>query len=129
MIRGVIIFGLVILAIHAGIVFGSPVVKNRLLEARMHEVAQNRAMKSEDALRRDMMEFISEKGIPLQEDDLIFTKSGDQFQIAARYQTEARLWFYSRLYDFAPASDPSAALKPAPRRNPTGQRSSKHPHR
>lgn len=110
MIRGLLIFAVILLTLNAGYVFVSPVVKNAMLEGRMEDVAKNRGMKGKAAIRRDLMEFIQEKKLPIAAEQLRIEKVGDEMTVAARYTVEATMWKYTRVYHFNPASHESARL-------------------
>jgi hypothetical protein len=119
MIRGLLLFLLILAVIHIGYTFASPVIKNKMLEGKMKEVAKTSPLKRESQLRHDVMEFVYDKGIPLEPGELIIERHDQKFTIAAHYKTHARFWFYERYYEFYPASHPSAAL--SPRRSRSGR--------
>ena len=111
MIRGLLLFALILVAGNLAWVFGSPLVNNTLLEAKLEDLAGNRGLKSAGDLRADVMSFADEKKIPLKSTDLLVEIEGKKTMIAAHYRTEARFWFLNHTYDFLVASDPDAERK------------------
>ncbi len=111
MIRGLLVFLLVLAAIHVGYIFASPVIKNKMLEGKMKEVAKESQLKPEHQIRRDVMRFVDEKGIPLTENQVIIEQRNKELIITAHYTTRAEFWFYSRDYEFYAASKPGARHK------------------
>ncbi len=122
MIRGLLGVLLILLAIHVGYIFASPTIKNTMLQGKMEDLVQNRGLKGERELHRDIMEFIDEKDIPISDKDLVIRVTDDEASIAAHYTCTASFWFYSRDYEFYPASKPSAKLKPRYRHQTAGRR-------
>ncbi len=120
MIRGLLILALFIFTLRLGFQFASPVIKNTLLEGKMQEIASNHGMKTETELRKDLMEFIKEKHIDLDMDQVYFELSDRGCYIAAHYSTEVRFWKYGHTYEFFPASSLSAREKS--RRHPAHAR-------
>jgi hypothetical protein len=113
MIRGLLVFLCILTAIHVGYIFASPVIKNKMLEGKMKEVAKESALKPAELIRKDLMEFINEKEIPLTSSEIVIQQDGRKLTLAAHYTTHAEFWFYERDYEFFPASHPSARLSPA----------------
>lgn len=108
MIRGLIFLTLFIGGLHVAYVFGSPMVKNTMLEKKMREIARSRAEKTESSVRRDVMDFVKDKEIDLDPSELVVVVKDKKTIIAAHYTTEASLFRYVREYEFFPASDESA---------------------
>jgi hypothetical protein len=115
MIRALFILGFLILAGHLTSVFGGPVLKNRMLEGKMKEVATDRALSPEAEIRDEVMDFIREKGIPLTEEHVVFQRADRGYRIAARYRVKAKFLFYEHVYEFYPASEGLARLRPFPK--------------
>jgi len=111
MIRGLLLFALFIFVLRLGVMFSSPVIKNTLLEGKMQEIASNHGMKTETELRKDLMQFIDEKHIDLDMDQVYFEMNDHGCYIAAHYTTEVRFWKYGHTYEFSPASSLSAREK------------------
>ena len=120
MIRGLLIFALFIFTLRLGFMFASPVIKNTLLEGKMQEMATNHGMKTETDLRKDLMQYIDEKHIDLDMDQVYFEMNERGCYIAANYTTEVRFWKYGHTYEFFPASSLSAREKS--RRHPVRAR-------
>jgi hypothetical protein len=112
MIRGLFGVAVFLLAIHVGYIFLSPSIENRMLQGKMEEVSRNRTLRSDQAVRRQVIEFIREKGIPLSPEDLVITMGEDGTSIAAYYKVTSRFWFYERDEEFYPASSSEARLTP-----------------
>ncbi len=113
MIKGLLVLIILLLAVNVAYIFCSPMVKNTMLEGKMHDLATERGLKGEVELRRDTMNFAHEKNIPLDEDQLVVTVADDgTASIAGHYTVDARFWFYDRHYEFYPASEASARLEP-----------------
>ncbi len=111
MIRGLLGFLLVLAAIHLGYRFTSPYIKNTMLEGKMQDLIRDQGLKGERELRRDTMAFVDEKNIPLRDRDLVVTvPENGTATIAAHYSCDVTFWFYTRHYEFFPASTPSASL-------------------
>jgi hypothetical protein len=112
MIRGLFGFLLILLAIHIGYKFTSPVIKNTMLQGKMEDLVQASGLKGERGLRIDTMEFVHDKHIPLQDKDLVVNiDDNGKATIAAHYSCDATFWFYTRHYEFYPASSPAASLE------------------
>jgi hypothetical protein len=114
MIRVLLTLGLVIFACHLTVVFGGPVLENRMLEGKMRDVAEDRALRPDREIRDEVMEFIREKGIPLTEEQVVFQKADRGYRIAARYHVTAKFLFLEHAYDFYPASEDRARLRRLP---------------
>ena len=108
MIRALLTVALIILAIHLAYLFTSPVIKNTLLEGKMQDLATNHGLKGETELRRDLMEFITDKKIDVPAEAIQIQVGEGKATIAAHYATTVTFWFYTRKYDFFPASSESA---------------------
>jgi hypothetical protein len=119
MIRGLLLFLFVLASIHVGYIFASPVIKNKMLEGKMKEVAKESALKGESQIRRDVMRFVEEKDIPLSENQLVIVNQDRKLTISAHYSSHAEFWFYQRDYEFFAASHPSAKPKPSSQRRGT----------
>ncbi len=116
MIRGLLWFLLFLGGIHASYLFGGPFVKNRMLEAKMKDIARNPGMRQEREIRRDVMAFVHEKGISMAPNQLQVTVNERGIIIAARYDVHVELLFVERDYEFFPASNPAFRMKPLRRR-------------
>jgi len=112
MIKGLLTVFLILGAMHLAYLFSSPTIKNRMLEGKMREIAQDGVMKPESQIRREVMAFVDEKGIPLSADAVVIQKENNRVTIAAHYTDSVQFWFYRRDYEFYPASRASARLKP-----------------
>ena len=112
MIRGLFGVAVFILAIHVGHIFLSPRIQNRMLQGKMEEVSRNRTLRTEKDVRRQVMDFIQEKKMPLRADDLVIALNEDGISIAAHYKVTSRFWFYEREEEFYPASSAEARLSP-----------------
>lgn len=110
MIRGLLVLSIVIFVITLGYEFASPVVKNRMLQGKMVDIARNRANKSDQALHADVMKFIREKDIDLGPQQVMVESHDEKVYIAARYSTEVRFLSYIREYEFFPSSDKKASM-------------------
>lgn len=111
MIKALLVFAIVLFALHVGYLFGSPLVNNYMLEGKMHDLATNRAGKNVDALRQDVLLYASDKGIDLDPENLVVIKKDDgRVTIAAYYTTHVSYWNYTRHYAFYPASEEKARL-------------------
>ncbi len=112
MIRGLLGFLLVLAAIHLGYKFTSPYIKNTMLEGKMQDLIHDQGLKGERELRRDTMAFVEEKHIPLTDRQLVvMVPETGTSTIAAHYSCDVTFWFYTRHYEFYPASSPSASLE------------------
>jgi len=112
MIRGLLVFLLILLAIHVGYMFASPVVKNTMLQGKMEDLVQSSGFKGEHGLRFDTMDFVHDKHIPLEEKDLVINiPDKGPATIAAHYSCDVTFWFYTRHYEFYPASSERASLE------------------
>lgn len=110
MIRGLFVFTLIILCLNVVYVFASPLVRNQMLERKIHDIASNHGNKTELALQGDVMTFAYEKGIDLTERNLLIRILDGETIIAARYSVDVNYWRYSRHYEFFPVSSKKAAL-------------------
>jgi len=110
MIKAMLVFAVILFALHLGYLFGSPLVNNYMLEGKMHDLAANRAGKSTAALRQDVLLYASEKGIDLEPDNVVVTEKDNRVIIAAYYTTHVSYWNYTRHYVFFPASEEGARL-------------------
>jgi hypothetical protein len=110
MIRGLIALALFIALLQAGFLFASPMVKNSMLEGKMRELARSKTAKSETSLLRDIMEFVDEKGIPLDEKEIVIVVKDNKATIAAHYTTQVKYLKYVHRYEFFPASDERARM-------------------
>lgn len=118
MIRGLFFLFLFIGGIYVAYVFTSPMVKNTMLERKMRETSRTLTAKSEASVRKEIMAYVSEKGIDVDESEIVVvlsepTKSigtETRVTIAAHYSTEATFLNYIRHYEFFPASHESARL-------------------
>lgn len=112
MIRGLFGVAVLLLGIHVGYIFLSPSIQNRMLQGKMEEVSKNRTLRSDQAVRRQIMDFIRDKDIPLGPEDLVITMDENGITIAAHYKVTSRFWFYEREEEFYPASSGAARLSP-----------------
>jgi hypothetical protein len=111
MIRGLLVVALIIMGLHVAYLFTSPVIKNTMLEGKMQEIASNHGLKGETELRRDLMEFVTDKKIDLDPESIQLQVQNGKVDIAAHYTTSVTFWFYTRDYDFFPASSEAARRK------------------
>jgi hypothetical protein len=112
MIRGLFGVAVFILGIHVAYIFLSPSIKNTMLQGKMEEVSRNHTLRSEQAVRRQVIEFIREKKMPLRAEDLVIKLDESGTTIAAHYSVTSRFWFYEREEEFYPASSAEARLTP-----------------
>ncbi len=112
MIRALFGVAVLLLGIHVGYIFLSPSIQNRMLQGKMEEVSKNRTLRSDQAVRRQVMDFIRDKDIPLGPQDLVITMDDNGTTIAAHYKVTSRFWFYERQEEFYPASSSAARLAP-----------------
>ncbi len=112
MIRGLFGVAMFILAIHIAHIFLSPSIQNRMLQGKMEEISKNHTLRSEKDVRRQVMDFIREKNIPVGAEDLVIRLDENGTTIAAHYKVTSRFWFYERQEEFYPASAGDARLKP-----------------
>jgi hypothetical protein len=111
MIKGLLILAIVIFGLNVAYQFSAPMIKNTLLEGKMSEVASNHGRKSEAEIHKEIMDFVKDKGINLDESELVVHVGEDgRAHLAARYQARADFWNYSRTYTFFPATDDKARL-------------------
>jgi hypothetical protein len=110
MIRALFGVAVFVLGIHVAYIFLSPSIKNTMLQGRMEEVSKNHTLRLERDVRRQVVEFIQEKKIPLRPDDLVITLNENGISIAAHYKVTSRFWFYEREEEFYPASSAEARL-------------------
>jgi hypothetical protein len=111
MIRGLLVVALIILGLHVAYLFTSPVIKNTMLQGKMEEIASNHGLKGETELRRDLMEFVTDKRIDLAPESILVQIQDGRTAIAAHYTTSVTFWFYTRDYEFFPASSDAARSK------------------
>jgi len=105
---------LVLLALHGGYTLASPAIKNGLLEGKMKDLVKERGLKGERELMRDTLAFAREKGIPIDENNIVVRMDNYGVSIAARYETDVDLWgVYTRHYEFYPTTAPEASLAPS----------------
>ena len=114
MIRGLFGVAVFILCIHVAHIFLSPSIQNRMLQGKMEEVSRNHTLRTKKDVRRQVMEFIREKNMPLSPEDLVITLNEDGTSIATHYKVTSRFWFYEREEEFYPASSNEARLSPRP---------------
>jgi hypothetical protein len=111
MIKGLLVLAIVIFALNGAYQFTSPLIKNTMLEAKIDEAARNHGRKSEAEIHHEVMEFVKDKGINLDESELMVHETDDgKIHLAARYEARGAFWKYSRSYVFFPASDDKARL-------------------
>jgi hypothetical protein len=84
-----------------------------MLEGKMKKLVQERGLKGERELMRDILAFAREKGIPMDENNVVVRMDNYGVSIAAHYQAQTNLWgVYTKHYQFYPASNPDASLAP-----------------
>jgi len=118
MIKGFFFLALFIGGIHVTYVFTSPMIKNSMLEKKMYAVTRTLTAKSEASVRKEIMEYIHEKNIDIDEREIVVilteptTSSGSEnkITIAGHYSTEATFLNYIHHYEFFPASHDAARL-------------------
>ncbi len=110
MIKGLFFLAVFIGGIHVTYVFTSPMIKNTMLEKKMYEVTRTVTAKSEASVRKEIMEFIDEKGIDIDESEIVVVLTDNRITIAGHYSTEAGFLNYIRQYEFFPASHDAARL-------------------
>lgn len=111
MIKGLLILAIVIFALNAVYQVTAPLIKNTMIEGKMVDVAGNHGLKSAGEVQVEIMDYIRDKGIDLDESQLIVHQTDDgRIHLAARYETTGTFWKYSRSYVFFPASDAKARL-------------------
>lgn len=111
MIKGLLILAIVIFALNVAYQFSAPMIKNTMLEGKMSEVASNHGRKSEAEIHSEIMDFVKDKGINLDDSELVVhVDEGGRAHMAARYEARANFWNYSRTYSFFPATDDKARL-------------------
>jgi NAD kinase len=111
MIKGLLITAIVIFALNGVYQVTAPLIKNTMLEGKMDELAKNHARKAEGELHAELMDFVKDKGINLNETELMVHVGEDgKVLLAARYGAQARFMNYSRSYVFFPASSDKARL-------------------
>jgi len=118
MIKGLFFLLLFIGGIHVAYVFTSPVYKNTMLEKKMRDASRTLTAKSEASVRKEIMEYVYEKGIDIDESEIVVilsepsTSIGTESKvtIAGHYSTEATFLNYIRQYEFFPASHDAARL-------------------
>jgi hypothetical protein len=108
MIRAILILGLVILACNVAWIFGSPLMKNTMLQAKMEDLSKYRGLKSQGQLELEMQDYLDEKGIPLPMDNLYLHVNDRETLIAGYYEVDADFWVLHHRYEFSPASSPAA---------------------
>ena len=110
MIRGLLTLAVFIFLLNQAYMFTSPYIKNTMLDGKMTELAKNRGHRSEAQIRAELMKFIYEKDIEIDDGNVMVEKTGAGVHLAARYQTEVSFWNYTRGYPFFPASSDQARL-------------------
>jgi hypothetical protein len=118
MIRGLFFLALFMGGIHVTYVFTSPMIKNTMLERKMREATRTLTAKSEASVRKEIMEYIYEKDIDIDESEIVVTLheptttmgQESKVTIAGHYSTEATFLNYIRHYEFFPASHEAARL-------------------
>jgi len=110
MVTRLLLLALAIFVLHSGFQFAEPPVKNGMLEGKMKDLAANRGRKSERSLRKELMAYVREKDIPLNEAKLVVQITNERVIMAASYEIEVEVLGYSRLYEFYPASEEGARL-------------------
>jgi hypothetical protein len=102
---------LVLLGLHAGYQFASPFIVNAMLEGKMKDMVKHRGLRGENDLRRDLMAYIREKNIPIHEGEIFIEVSNARVAMAAAYETDVKVWFYQRHYDFQAATAPDLKMQ------------------
>ena len=110
MIRGLFFIGLFIGGVHVAYVFTSPMIKNTMLERKMQEATRTLIAKSETSVRKEVMEFVYEKNIDIDESEIVVVLKDNKYTVAGHYSTEATFLNYIRHYEFFPASHDAARL-------------------
>jgi hypothetical protein len=118
MIKGLFSLAVFIGGIYVAYVFTSPMIKNSMLEKKMYEVTRTLTAKSEASVRKEIMAYIHEKDIDIDEREIVVivreptTSLGNENKvtIAGHYSTEVTFLNYSHQYEFFPASDDAARL-------------------
>jgi len=103
---------LALLALHFGYQIAAPAINNTLLEGKMKDIVKNRGLREEREMIRDTMAFAQDKNIPLKKSQLNVRLENGRATIAAAYEVDAKVLFYTKHYRFYPASSPSASLQP-----------------
>jgi hypothetical protein len=111
MIKGLLVLAICIFILNLAYLFVSPIIKNTMLEGKMTEVARNHGRKGEAEIHAEIMVYVYDRDIDLEENELMVevTDEGDA-HVAARYETHASFWNYTRTYRFAPVSGDKARL-------------------
>jgi len=108
MIRGILIFGFIVLALNVGWVFASPLINNTMLQGKMEDLSKYRGLKSQGDVEHELMDFIGDKSLPISSENLYLQVTQGETLIAAHYWVDVEFWILHHTYEFTPASSPNA---------------------
>jgi len=108
MVFRLLTIALALLVLHFGWQLAEPPIKSSMLEGKMKEMVKDRGMRGEKELKRDVMAYAREKDIPLDERNLVINLDNSGVTIAARYETDVNVLFYTQHYSFRVASNDEA---------------------
>ena len=108
MVFRLLAIALALLVLHFGWQLAEPPIKNSMLEGKMREMIRDRGMRGEKELRRDVLAYAREKDIPLEERYLMINLDNSGVSIAAAYETDVNVLFYTQHYRFKAASSEDA---------------------
>lgn len=85
--------------------FYGPIIKNHQLEGMMIKMANERRLKDDFYLLRDLASYIEENKIPLKPEKIIFQRiSPKEVIISARYKVHCKFYFLEKTYVFKPST-------------------------
>lgn len=94
--------------IHLGNLFYGPVIKNHMLEGKMIQLSEERRLKADYYILKELASFIEDNHIALNPKQIsIQHPTPKSVVISAQYEVFCKFWFLERDYVFTPRSDAS----------------------
>jgi hypothetical protein len=86
---------LVLMLAHALFRFGFPHILHRMLAMRVREIVAESTLNSEEFIRGEILDYVRQKKIPLDEDRLIVWRKDGKVRVWLAYDQVVRLPFYT----------------------------------
>lgn len=85
--------------------FYGPIIKNHMLEGKMINIANERRLKDDFYLLRDLMSYIDENDIQVKAEQISFYRpSPKEVIISAKYKVYCKFYFLEKKYIFKPTT-------------------------
>ena len=85
--------------------FYGPIIKNHMLEGKMINLANERRLKDDPYLLRDLMSFIDENHIQVKKEQISFQRpEPKEVIISAAYTVHCKFYWLEKTYKFTPST-------------------------